>query len=287
VGIYLRSMVGGHVHAHGEPLWSRALSSFDRIWNETRQFSFLLPSTLLFVALIFVFAPSETDSPGALLRRLRAVFVGSLLSGLAVGMGGHFYGHQFVFATPFHLSLVFALMARVPTAPEPRRAVGPALAVLSLLCVVVPRWVPPSEFDSRLQAIQKHDREAREAARVMDRILDDVGVERYLWLGHPGWAPLPFTEHTPQGPLFFQQVMFFEGRFTWLANRFREGLQGAQVVFFAQHMTGPLDDHVKKVLARDFVRLPEALVPKNDYFPYKVFVRRGLRLPAPAASTPG
>lgn len=280
LGIYLKTMAGGHINVAGSP-WSRVGPALDNTWTALAQHSPLVPFALLYLAGVYLFSPASPPAIGArrFVLRIQALFLATLLASMAVGLGGQFYAHHYMFATPVHLAILFALMgslARLPSAGDWSRS---GIVCLALLCVCVPKWVNKESFEQRLLSQRVEDEGARRSAAVIDTVLDRLKVDRYLWLGHPGRSPLPFTNHQPLGPLFFQQVTFFEGMYPALAAEFETRLHEAKLVVFAQHMTGPQDGHVKAVLEAEYEALPPGYVPNRSKFPYKIYIRHGLPLP--------
>jgi hypothetical protein len=281
VGIYLPAMAGGHVNFHGSP-WERIADATNRTWGTLAEHSVLLPTTMLFVAGVYLFQPEPgIGGPRAKMVALRfqALFLATLLAGYAVGLGGNYYGHHFVFATPFHLAILYALMAALSRDPDAGHWVRSGVIALALLTAYVPRWVGTDVLEARLADFRRENARAQRSARVIDDLLDRLHVGRYLWLGHPGGgAPLPFTRHLPLGPLFFQQTYFFQGPFRWLQSEFWKRMHEAQVVVLSVYNTGPADPKVKRVLATEYDELPASFLP-DPAFPYKIFVRRGTKLP--------
>ena len=280
LGIYLKTMAGGHINVTGSP-WGRIGAGLDNTWNALALHSPLLPFALLYLAGVYLFSPASPRAIGArrVVLRVQALFLASLLASMAVGLGGQFYSHHYMFATPVHLGILFALMASLARFPSAGHWSRSGVIGLALLCVCAPKWMTLESYDQWLLPQRSDDERARRSAGDIDGQLDRLKVERYLWLGHPGRAPLPFTKHLPLGPLFFQQVVFFEGRYPALAAQFEKRLHEAKVVVLSEYMTGAEDAHVKAVLAQEYEELPPGYIGKNSKFPYKIYIRHGLRLP--------
>jgi len=287
LGIYLKTMTGGHINVTGSP-WARLGAGFDNNWAALAQHSPLLPFTLLYLAGVYAFSPASPRAIDArrVVLRFQALFLAALLSSMAVGLGGQFYLHHYLFATPAHLAILFALMGSLERFPSVGHWSRSGVVCLALLCVYLPEWVPVEEFEHRLLAFRREDEGGRNAAVVIDTLLDRLKIDRYLWLGHPGGSPLPFTKHLPLGPLFFQQSVFFEGKYKSLAAKFEKRLHEAQLVVLAQYMTGAQDGHVKEVLGAEYELLPRGYVAERAKFPYQIYVRRGLPLPPVSAPAP-
>jgi hypothetical protein len=90
--------------------------------------------------------------------------------------------------------------------------------------------------------IHQADIKAREAAKVIDAVLDRLHVDRFQWIGPGGFPPWSYTRHLPLGPMFFQQVIFFDGNYpSFLTEAFRKQLAEAKVIVFEQHIAGPME----------------------------------------------
>jgi hypothetical protein len=279
IGIYLSSMLGAHVQVYGSP-WDRIWAGIDLTWQDLRKYSVLLPAGLLYCTGVYLVAPTSQHDPAepSVARRFQALFAALALAGFAVGMGGQFYPHHHVFAVPLLLALIFALMDRLARGGEHGAWIRPVLVAL-VLVAATRTWVEPREFRQKLEAIRHDEALARESALVIDAVLDQLKVDRYLYLGPGGYVPYPFTRHTPWGPLFFQQIVFFDGRFPWLVDQFFQRLAETKVVVEERHMTGHFDDDVRAKLARDFHPVPERLIPAGKHCQYPILIRNGLEVP--------
>lgn len=277
--IYLKSMLGAHIELAGSPI-SRTTTALDLTWTDLHTYSALLPATLLYCMGVYLLLPDETSSnvPELLGKRFQALVLGLLLAGLAVGMGGTFYDHHYIFAVPLFLATLFVLMARLAEGQAGHSWLRAGFVGLTLATVHV-KWTPAQTFRTRADDSARQDVAARESAEVIDSVLDRLHVERYLYLGPGGWVPYPYTRHAPLGPLFFQQVMFFGGQYPWFVAEFRRRLDQAQVVVMHEQMTGPLDDEVRAKLAAEFEPLPARAIPAGKQCQDPILIRKGLAVP--------
>lgn len=288
VGIYLKSMTGAHVQIMGSP-WDRLLVALSLIWDDLRTYSHFLPAALFFCGGVYLLSPERpaADAPEHFgnpppprdvpMRRFQGVLLGVMLAALAVGMGGQFYAHHHLAAVPLYLALIFSLMSRLGEGTDVRGWVRPALIAVTLMAVLI-NPMPLAEFRDRVSTMRIRDSAAHESAEVIDAVVDRVGAKRYLWIGPGGFVPFAFTRHLPLGPLFFQQIAFFEGRYPWFVNQFRKRLAEAKVVVVAEYMMGPLSDEFRAQVARDFVAAPARFIPPGKHCQYPILVRRGLEL---------
>jgi hypothetical protein len=229
---------------------------------------------------VYLFSPQAShDTPALELvsKRFQALVLGLLLAGLAVGMGGTFYPHHYIFAVPLLLAPLFLLMQRLPDDTSKQAWVRASFVVLALATVNIP-WTRAKVFRERVAVSNKLDAQSRESAVIIDGLLDRLHVDRYMYLGPGGFLPTPFTRHAPLGPLFFQQVMFFGGQYPSFVAKFWQDLDEAQVVVMRAHFTASLDDAVKKKLAAEFRPLPSRFIPEGMHCQDPILVRKNLKL---------
>jgi hypothetical protein len=190
-------------------------------------------------------------------------------------MGGTFYVHHHVFAMPVIMAVVLTLL-RDSTLPDTGRFWWTSAFVI--LSLTLPRWERTKKLEEHLVKIQRSDAEARDAAVIIDRIADRLGLERWQWLGPGGFVPLPFTRHVPQGPLFFQQVVFFDGKYPpWFAAQLRAQIrQSSLLVVHNPMFVGRMLPEVKWLISAHFESLPDDFFLPGERIPYGLFVRKGL-----------
>jgi len=275
--IYLKSMLGAHVNLAGTPM-SRTATALDLTWNNLQDYSTLLPAILLYCMGVYLFLPEADGTLGHTGKRFQALVIGLLLVGLAVGMGGTFYEHHYIFALPLFLATLFVLMARSGDGSAVHAWMRAGFVGLALATVCV-KWTPAKTYLDRAADIAVQDAAAKESAEVIDSLMDRLHVDRYLFLGPGGYVPFAYTRHAPLGPLFFQQVMFFGGQYPWFVRQFRRRLDEAQVVVLHQHITGPLDDEVRAKLAANFRILPPSSILRGKRAQDPILIRKGLAFP--------
>ncbi len=148
------------------------------------------------------------------------------------------------------------------------------------MAAVFAPWKPWAAFRKDLKDRRAADAASHQTAEVIDSVLDQLHVDRYLWLGPGGWVPFAFTRHVPLGPLFFQQVAFFEGRYPRFVEQFETRLtKDAKVVVLDQYMTGPLTDKIRRYVDDNFVELPKRFIPPGKTHQFRILVRKGTVTP--------
>ncbi len=286
IGLYLHSMVGSGVTIFGSP-YIRILGTLDLSWETFRKYSLFLPITLTYCFGIYLFSAKTGTDPAArdsLSRRFQVLMLGLLTSFLAVGMTGYYYPHHFVLMVPIFFAVLFTLMTDVVrTAVSKPAAASPllraAVVPLALLVVLVPDWVPPATYRENARNIHEADVKAREAAEVIDAVLDRLHIDRFQWIGPGGFPPWTYTRHIPLGPMFFQQIIFFDGHYPqFLTRAFRKQLAEAQVIVFDQHIAGPMDGEVKATL-KNFDPVPAKLIPPGKSPQWRILIRKGIPIP--------
>jgi hypothetical protein len=220
---------------------------------------------LAFCSLLFVLS-----SAPAMSWRLQGVVCGALLAELAVGVGGNFYPHHHIFAVPFFLAvlagLLFELQERGTRLPQAQIAV----VALALYAIILPKWNTVASFEAAARDIKSRDEIAVSAAAVIDSVLDKYGIDRYQWLGPAGFIAFPYTRHIPIGPLFFQQFIFFEGHYEWLAKQWETELPSAKILVLYQYNVGPATVFTENIVKERYRKLPN---PLPAGFPYTIFLR--------------
>lgn len=187
--IYLPHMLGTHAVAH-VPLWQRSFA-IDRLLANITSFSLPLAASTVVLLLGTLLALRTTRVLGALWLIL-----------LAVGMGGDFYGHHFIFAVPFLVACFWSVQAlRLTT------------VLVGVLLLGAGVFHHRSDYASARNSQEERRTELTEIASAIDAIMDRCTWERYLHLKPKGGGPFAYTHHSPEGPIFTQYSRFmgFEG----------------------------------------------------------------------------
>jgi len=267
--LYLATMFGGHTQVAGAPV--ERMLNYPLTIATLAEYSYALPTALSLCALAYIFA----DGAGTTARRVQIVLLGAVVSGLAVGLGATFYVHHHVLIMPLAMAIVLTLL-RSATLPATGRSWWTSGFVLFSLAL--PRWESTEKLEEHLVKVQRADASARDAARIIDRIADRLRIERWQWLGPGAYAPYPFTRHLPQGPLFFQQVVFFEGKYPpWFAEQLRAQIrQSSLLVVHNPMFVGRMLPQVRGLINAHFESLPDDFLLPGERMPYGLFVRKGL-----------
>lgn len=206
--VYLPEMMGRHIHG-GAPLWRRGLD-LSLAFNDLRAQSLLLALTVcaLFGGSVLLRARSQKNVAQRFSGLLFAA-AGAYLASLAIGIGGSYWNHHYVFAVPFYAALFLVCvreMRRHWSAWEMRLATATAAVIMTAAAF----QQPAVDYAARLQNSADHRAPTERSARYIDAVLDACGVDRYLFLGPNGSHPFGFTRHSPIGPLFVQYEFWLE-----------------------------------------------------------------------------
>ena len=126
------------------------------------------------------------------------------------------------------------------------------------------------KVDNNLITMQRH-------ADYVDEILDTLGEERYQYFGFNGNVFYCFTDHLPQGPVFFQDPYNFSAEDNWFSQNLKQQLNNSDVVIVQKIDVGVLNDYVNSYLNENFTNIPperlSGINAPND-FNYKIYFRK-------------
>jgi hypothetical protein len=242
---YLDFMRQFWVNRFGSP-YKRAMQ-FWKLWEDMNGFSWGLG--WVFVTLLFApFVLFKNDFPNTTVKMLFAF----LSASYAVGLGGEFYNHHYVFAVPFY----FALLAMLLNAEKVNDTSGlPRVkGLLFVLLSVAVLNLPNLNLDKRAKDME-HEREKQlKEVTYIDAVLDKAGLERYMYLGGNGNNVYGWTKHSPKGPYFIQYE-------EWIRDipKFKETvismLMNSQVVVMGG-IQSPVKNEVQPILNEHFTLEP-------------------------------
>lgn len=267
--IYLPEMMGRHIQM-GAPLWRRGLDATIIARDLHAQSPLLaLAAGTVFAGSIVLRMRSHATWPARACAAASAL--GALyLASLAVGIGGTYWNHHFVFAVPVY-GAFFLVCVR-----EMRRHWGAwemrlAAATASVLVAAGSFQHPGVDYAARLE-INRTDRlHTMQAAEGIDAVLDACGIDRYLFLGANGSHPYGFTRHSPIGPLFVQYEFWMDEHHGAFRGALLNAVDAAGfVVVDSIHLLG-LTDVVQRELDTHFSSAPwpcAAGIPLGDRYRY-------------------
>jgi MFS family permease len=254
---YFEFMQQFWVNRFGSP-YKRAML-FWRLWEDMNAFSWGL-GWILIVLLFAPFVLHKNNLPNIALKTL----VAFLLTSFAVGLGGEFYNHHFIFAIPFYFAL-FALFLNAEKIKEENLNIASIIFVLLSVTVLN---LPNLNLKNRAKNMERDKQEQLKEATYIDAVLEKTGIKRYMYLGRSGNCVYGWTVHSPEGPYFIQYE-------EWLRDipKFKETifsmLLNSQVVVMGW-IQSPVREAVQPILDQYFTLEPYGQVadiprPLNKY----------------------
>jgi hypothetical protein len=257
---YFEFMQQFWVNRFGSP-YKRAMQ-FWILWEDMNAFSYGL-GWILVVLLFSPFILHKEKLPNIAIKTL----VAFLLTCFAVGLGGEYYNHHFIFAIPFYFAL-FALLLNA------EKNINFASIILVLLSVTVLN-LPNSNLEVIANNKERVRREQLKEAAYIDTVLEKAGFKRYMYLGRNGEQVYAWTTHSPEGPYFIQYT-------EWMRDipKFRETvfsmLLNSQLVVMGQ-IQEPVRNAVQPILDQYFTLEPWDNVlgiPRPENTQYKIYFKR-------------
>ena len=204
--VYLPHMMGFHILQQDESIVRRTFD-ISRTWTNLATYSAFLAVA---VALLWISFPclAWAGSGGRSAKIILTVrwIAASLLTLLAVGIGGDFYGHHFVFAVPLYAALLLAVLRLFIAAPSGVFRII-ATAFLLLLSAASAFSTQISYADMALRW-KSEEGDMKKVAELIDHAMDACGYERYLQQIARGGGPYAYTRHSPYGPVFIHYSRF-------------------------------------------------------------------------------
>lgn len=125
--------------------------------------------------------------------------VASWMTTLAVGFSGDYYSQHFVFAVPLFAALAILVL---PAIADMQKGAMILIGTSALSLVVLLHGLSPL---MRPAAWESEAQPARNAAMVIDGIMDRCAMDRYLLLIGRNHELYGMTKHSPYGPVFVAQ----------------------------------------------------------------------------------
>jgi hypothetical protein len=275
LSIYLPEMLVGRVQwVPGSTLWERSLQGLPLV-IDMQAFSPNLLAVLAGLTAIHILSFTR-QAPSRFSLSLAFTAGAAWLTTFAVGLGGQYWDHHFVFAVPTYAALALSLPRLWRLGPVVRHTFRRvALGALVPVTVLSSMQLPQATYQADLAWAQIDIAAGTWAANDIDRVLDDCNIGRYLYLGRNEIHPYAFTKHQAIGPLVFQ---FPE----WLSENdttFRQYLlhqldQSELVVVRSLEMPSDLIAEVNAIAQAQFSLTPWACVQQQPTTPEMVFLYR-------------
>ena len=253
IRIYLPEMLGRHIHMSNSSFLERGFH-VHRIWVEMERYSVFLSWSL--VTLLASYVVARSHGRANLKHVCSVIFMSAIalyLLTLAVGMGGQFAGHHFVFALPvfFALFVAFVQHAKCDWGSVPINIIVTVLTICGALSLLM---LPLQSND--MTGYRAEIQQQQKLASAIDDVLDRCEEERYLFLGMNGLHPFAYTEHSPLGPTFFQYDYLLGNNRKHFRDSFLKNLDKANVVVIHSFALNEVRDLTINHLDQNFTDRP-------------------------------
>ena len=236
---------------------------------------------------------------------MRLQLLCAVLISFAVGLGGQYYNHHYIFALPCYILCVILLLESIysiflttttlqaETAQETAEQENPllrtfvklgkaCLGVLTVLSLTGIYLLPKPDY-AHYDKILAYSVSMKKDAKYLDEVLDALDEATYQYFGFNGPIVYAYTEHDPLGPVFFQDPNNLTDESSFFAENLVAQMDETNVYVVSYIRCGVLNDYVNSYIAENFTLLQQseqaALVShieKPATFTYKIYVRKGL-----------
>lgn len=270
--LYLHEIFGHHVGT-SDAVFRRGME-YMRVYKDLHAYVFALGPLILFLLGSFLWFRVQHAR-----GRVRKIFVilGTIasfyLTVLAVGVGGEFFNHHYVFAVPAYTALGLAFLRDL--IHSRKGSVGFILVMGVIVCTLLSAGFEPRfHYEGRLKNLQNDAIAPKAVAKQIDTILDQCRLSRYLFLGGNGPQPYGYTTHSPLGPIFNQFPTFFEPSQTYFRQQFMNGLLRTQLIVLDALQIGDLAPFTQNYIAANFSKTPWNCVGAKPYTSHYTFYYR-------------
>lgn len=300
--VYFPHMLGNHISIYGSPF--ERMKQFSKLLNDMGGYSALflglVVATSLYVAGKII---TEKNSDNRTISRviyfisriLRVILIPLLIS-FTVGLGGQYYNHHYIFALPCYVLCVVITFedlylikdvfcdVREESAKRiiqkiQRFALGAvcSLSIVGLLGV----YLLPQPNYNHYNNILSLSKTMKEDAKYVDKVLDLIGEDTYQYFGFNGPIFYCYTEHDPQGPVFFQDPNNLQSEESFFARNLKKQMEITDVYIVSHVDCGVLTDYVKGYIQNNFVPIQSSEkrdaikdLSKPSTFNYTIYVRK-------------
>lgn len=285
--IYLKNMLGNHINNYGSP-WER-MFDFKKIILDLKAYNENLPmliiilmvSCTLLISTKIVMASKKSDTIFEL-SHLLVLFILPFAASFAIGLGGQYYNHHYVFALPYYVGLIFILINESPLdrtqlfgeIENNKINIKKSLFTTFSLCFAL----VSSYYSISIVSTNKEYKEdtsnvnrtqyMKDFNTYVDSVCDAINVDRYLFIGFNGWHCFGYGKHIPLGPSFAQDPNLFKDRDNYFVTSFLDNLHTTDFIVYYRNNLGVIKEEVDQYIRENFNRVtPEEVknipVPGN------------------------
>jgi hypothetical protein len=245
---YLTFMSTTHTNSHGSPL-ERMLQVWRLLFclnNFAQGFGF-------FFIVAFIALAINSERKFQLLWKLP---LGVVLTTLAVGAGGEWYDHHYVFAIPFYSAICFLWIK----SPQKKNLAANILACAIFATLIFSVFnLPKNDWEYKLQNNLEFQKPAKLEALYLDEIMYKTKIERYASITYV-CSPnsFGFTKHSPWGHAMIWDSRSWERMGMHVLDTYIDEINKSQIVSF-QNISGwpsPYRERAIKILEEEFTTTP-------------------------------
>jgi hypothetical protein len=107
-------------------------------------------------------------------------------------------------------------------------------------------------LDKRKENLSNWSKEPRQAAAYLDSKMDELGVDRYTFIGSNGHEIYGWTKHSPDGPYFVQYNWWFND-ISGFGDSIVSNVERADIVVVS-HMWKEIAPQVNQILDEQFTK---------------------------------
>lgn len=266
--IYLKHMMGFHVHQHDGSTFVRALEVWRTFFN-LGAFSWWFTGGVTVMWLWVVVDSVCNRAVGSAVRWV----VASYLLLFSAAIGGDFYGHHFVFMVPGFAALWWMLLRGQGKGKG--QGLGLGLGVVGVLFVCAAVGSVRVSYAVETERWKQSEAEMKRVAGVFDEVMDRCGWEKYLQTIPRGGGAYAYTQHSPYGPVFLHHDRQIGGNRMY-QTRYIAALKEAPLVMAKDLESSNLTEYALQYFSVHYTEEPPACV--GDHFaqpePYTILFRR-------------
>lgn len=271
--IYLKNMFGSHINIYGSP-FARSFN-FNKLSGDIINFSkaLMLIIAFAFVICVLYLCFNKTYSLKMRIWKAVSLIFAVWCASFAVGMGGQYYNHHYIFAAPLYMILIISeIKIFADIYSERNKPIIMVITFALIFCLGSKTNLPfAGDYTDKYTAISKN-------AEYVDLLLERYGETTYQFLGFNGEDNFcGLTKYSPQGPIFAQDPNNFLSDNTWAAQKLIEQLNSVNIVIFQYHSTRAIEDKVESILNTQFAEIPSYEfedIRKPASFNYKIYCRK-------------
>ena len=204
--------------------------------------------------------------------KLLTILIAIFCASFAVGLGGQYYNHHYIFAAPLYLLfMVKGCQVCADLCKDNNKIIIFALNFALLISLGRMTNLPfGGDYTEKYYDMVKK-------AEYADALLDYYGEDTFQFLGFNGENNfLGLLKHSPQGPLFVQDPNNFMDESSWASTNLLEQLDRTNIVIVDSINIPAINDKVTNILNTQFTTVPArefTEVEKPESFTYQIYYR--------------